>query len=58
MCVKLGLVVGIGYLVVEEQGDEVGEPAVEGAGDAAHQREGVLLGGETRNCEEGEMAGV
>jgi hypothetical protein len=41
-----------GYLVAEEQGDEVGDPAVEGAGDAAHQRDGVQLGGgEARHCE-------
>jgi hypothetical protein len=40
--------------VAEEQGDEVGDPAVEGAGDAAHQRDGVQLGGgEARHCEGG-----
>ena len=45
---------GLGaYLVAEEQGDEVRDPAVEGAGDAAHQRDGVQLGGgEARHCEE------
>lgn len=49
------------YLVVEEQRDDVGDPAVEGAGDAAHQRDGgVLLRGEARHCERGggERGGV
>lgn len=32
------------YLVAEEQCDDVGEAAVESAGDAPHQRDGVLLG--------------
>jgi hypothetical protein len=41
---------GSGALVVEEEADEVGEAAVEGAGDAAHQRDGVLVGGEARHC--------
>lgn len=36
--------------MVEEEADEVGEAAVEGAGDAAHQRDGVLVGGEARHC--------
>ena len=36
--------------MVEEQGHDVGDAAVEGAGDAAHQRDGVLLRGEARHC--------
>ena len=39
--------------MVEEQGHDVGDAAVEGAGDAAHQRDGVLLRGEARHCEGG-----
>jgi hypothetical protein len=39
--------------VVEEQGHDVGDAAVEGAGDAAHHRDGVLLRGEARHCEGG-----
>lgn len=43
--------------MVEEQRDDVGDPAVEGAGDAAHQRDGgVLLRGEARHCVRGRGA--
>jgi hypothetical protein len=44
--------------VAEEQRDDVGDAAVERAGDAPHQRDGVLLGGgEARHCEDGGETG-